>query len=190
VRQHPMPCRRASSRRPWRASSASCLGASARDAFSGRRASLHRRCWPIVVMLLVRRRSAARAVISRRVRSGTAAMLVNIGPILLALLGGWLLREGFPRRLAAGMATSFGGVLVAGISESDGGRTSVIGVVLCLAAAVCYAAGVVCQNLALRHARPSRSPRSAASPARRRVSRSPGICCPNSVRHTIRAGTV
>ncbi len=50
------------------------------------------------------------------------------------------------------MAVSFGGVLVVGISESDGGRTSVTGVVLCLVAAVCYAAGVVCQKLALRHA--------------------------------------
>ena len=88
----------------------------------------------------------------RDVDAGTAAMLVNIGPILLALLGGWLLHEGFPRRLAAGMAVSFGGVLVVGISESDGGRTSLIGVVLCLVAAVCYAAGVVCQKLALRHA--------------------------------------
>lgn len=57
----------------------------------------------------------------RDVDAGTAAMLINIGPILLALLGGWLLREGFPRRLAAGMAVSFGGVLVVGISESDGG---------------------------------------------------------------------
>ena len=86
------------------------------------------------------------------VDAGTAAMLVNIGPILLALLGGWLLHEGFPRRLAAGMAVSFGGVLVVGISESDGGRTPVSGVMLCLVAAVCYAAGVVCQKLALRHA--------------------------------------
>ncbi len=88
------------------------------------------------------------------VDAGTAAMLVKIGPVLLALLGGWLLHEGFPRRPAAGMANSFGGVLVVGISESDGDRTSVIGVVLCLAAAVCYAAGVVCQKLALRHASP------------------------------------
>ena len=88
----------------------------------------------------------------RDVDAGTAAMLVNIGPILLALLGGWLLHEGFARRLAAGMAVSFGGVLVVGISESDGGRTSVTGVVLCLVAAVCYAGGVVRQKLALRHA--------------------------------------
>ena len=88
----------------------------------------------------------------RDVDAGTAAMLVNIGPILLALLGGWLLHEGFPRRLAAGMAVSFGGVLVVGISESGGGRTSVSGVVLCVVAAVGYAAGVVGQKLALRHA--------------------------------------
>ena len=88
----------------------------------------------------------------RDVDAGTASMLVNIGPILLALLGGWLLHEGLPRRLAAGMAVSFGGVVVVGISESSGGRTSVIGVVLCLVAAVCYAIGVVCQKLALRHA--------------------------------------
>ena len=88
----------------------------------------------------------------RDVDAGTAAMLVNIGPILLALLGGWLLHEGFPRRLAAGMAVSFAGVLVVGISESGGGRTSVSGVVLCVVAAVGYAAGVVGQKLALRHA--------------------------------------
>jgi len=68
----------------------------------------------------------------RDIDAGTAAILVNTGPILLALLGGWLLHEGFARRLAARMAVSFGGVLVVGISESDGGgRTSVTGVVLC-----------------------------------------------------------
>jgi len=42
----------------------------------------------------------------RDVDAGTAAMLVNIGPILVALLGGWLLHEGFPRRLAAGQFVS------------------------------------------------------------------------------------
>ena len=38
------------------------------------------------------------------VDAGTAAMLVKIGPILLALLGGWLLHGGFPYRLAAAVA--------------------------------------------------------------------------------------
>lgn len=88
----------------------------------------------------------------REVDAGTAAMVVTIGPILIALLGGWLLREGFPRRLGAGMAVSLAGAVVVGISESGGGRTSVLGVVLCVVAAVCYAAGVVFQKPALGHA--------------------------------------
>jgi drug/metabolite transporter (DMT)-like permease len=33
----------------------------------------------------------------RRVDAGTAAMLVNLGPILIAVLAGITLREGFPR---------------------------------------------------------------------------------------------
>ncbi|MEU1735685.1 DMT family transporter [Streptosporangium sp. NPDC020145] len=85
------------------------------------------------------------------VDAGTAAMLVNIGPILIALLGGWMLREGFPRRLLAGMAVSFAGAAVVGVSMSGAGRASILGVLLCLLAAVTYAAGVVCQKPALRH---------------------------------------
>jgi len=88
----------------------------------------------------------------REVDAGTAAMVVTIGPVLIALLGGWLLREGFPRRLGAGMAVSLAGAIVVGISESGGGRSSVLGVVLCVVAAVCYAAGVVFQKPALGHA--------------------------------------
>ena len=38
----------------------------------------------------------------RRVDAGTAAMLVNVGPILIALLAGVVLREGFPSRLLVG----------------------------------------------------------------------------------------
>lgn len=88
----------------------------------------------------------------QEVDAGTAAMVVNVGPILIALLGGWLLREGFPPRLMSGMAVSFLGAVVVGVSMSDGGRSSVLGVLLCLLAAVTYAGGVVCQKPALRHA--------------------------------------
>jgi len=87
----------------------------------------------------------------REVDAGTAAMVVNVGPIFVALLGGWLLCEGFPRRLLAGMAVSFAGAVVVGISMSDGGHASVLGVLLCLLAATSYAAAVVCQKVALRH---------------------------------------
>jgi drug/metabolite transporter (DMT)-like permease len=88
----------------------------------------------------------------RHVDAGTAAMVVNIGPVVIAVLGGWLLREGFPRRLLAGLAVSFGGAVVVGLSESGGGNAPLLGVGLCLLAAVSYAIAVVGQKPALRHA--------------------------------------
>ena len=88
----------------------------------------------------------------REVDAGTAAMVVNVGPVLIALLSGWLLKEGFPRRVLAGIAVSFAGAVVVGISTSSGGSASVLGVVLCVVAAAAYAIGVTCQKPALRHA--------------------------------------
>ena len=38
----------------------------------------------------------------RRVDAGTAAMLIGIGPIVVAILAGLVLREGFPRALVVG----------------------------------------------------------------------------------------
>ncbi|MEU8588241.1 DMT family transporter [Streptomyces sp. NPDC048664] len=88
------------------------------------------------------------------VDAGTAAMVVNIGPIVIALLSGWLLKEGFPRMLLAGMAVSFVGAVVVGLSTSSGGSSSVGGVLLCLTAALAYGAGVVLQKPALSYASP------------------------------------
>lgn len=87
----------------------------------------------------------------REVDAGTAALVVNIGPILIALLGGWLLREPMPRSLWAGIAVAFAGTVVVGVSMSGGGGSSVLGVLLCVLAAVTYAIGVVAQKPALRH---------------------------------------
>ncbi|MFH8369379.1 DMT family transporter [Streptomyces sp. NPDC018031] len=88
----------------------------------------------------------------QEVDAGTAAMVVNIGPLLIALLGGRLLGEGLPRPLLAGMAVSFAGAVVVGLSMSGSGDASGLGVLLCLLAAVSYAGGVVAQKPALRHA--------------------------------------
>ncbi|WP_067478259.1 DMT family transporter [Actinomadura hibisca] len=88
----------------------------------------------------------------QKVDAGTAALVVNFAPILIALLSGVLLREGYPPRLMAGMAVSFGGTVVVGLSMSGEGRASLLGVLLCLVAAVTYATGVVVQKPALRHA--------------------------------------
>ena len=81
--------------------------------------------------------------------AGTTAMLVNIGPILIAVFAGLLLGEGFPRWLVAGIAVAFAGVVLIGIA-TRGAETDLIGVVLCVIAAVTYAGGVVAQKPLLR----------------------------------------
>ncbi len=85
--------------------------------------------------------------------AGTTAMLVNAGPILIAVLAGLWLGEGFPRWLVAGLAVAFAGVLLIGLA-TRGAEADVLGVVLCLVAAVTYAAGVVAQKPVLRRLPP------------------------------------
>jgi drug/metabolite transporter (DMT)-like permease len=88
----------------------------------------------------------------RRVDAGTAAMLVNVGPILIAILGGFFLHEGFPRTLFVGSTIAFAGTVIIGASTSTTGMSAGIGVLLCLVAAVGYASGVVIQKPLLRDA--------------------------------------
>ena len=82
----------------------------------------------------------------RHVDAGTAAMLVNTGPILIAVLAGVLLQEGFPRGLFAGCAIAFGGAVLIGVATSERGVDSLAGAALCIGAAVAYAFGVVIQK--------------------------------------------
>jgi drug/metabolite transporter (DMT)-like permease len=89
----------------------------------------------------------------RRVDAGTAAMLVNVGPIVIAVLAGLFLGEGFPRMLLFGLAIAFAGVLVIGVATSSSQATTA-GVVLCLVAAVSYATAVVAQKPVLRRLSP------------------------------------
>jgi drug/metabolite transporter (DMT)-like permease len=88
----------------------------------------------------------------QHVDAGTAAMVVNIGPILIALLSGWLLKDRVPRPLILGITVSFAGVILVGIATSAGKNASLAGVLLCLLAAVSYSVAVVSQKPALRHA--------------------------------------
>ena len=87
----------------------------------------------------------------RRVDAGTASMLVNVGPVLIAVLAGLTLGEGFPRRLLAGCAIAFSGVAVIGFATSRHGFAPSWGAGLCLLAAVFYALGVVSQKPVLKH---------------------------------------
>ena len=88
----------------------------------------------------------------RYVDAGTAAMLVNVGPILIAALAGIVLKEGFPLPLVLGCAVAFAGALVIGFATRSDDPTSTTGVALCLLAAAAYAAAVVAQKPALAHA--------------------------------------
>src|SRR3954466_11490922 len=81
----------------------------------------------------------------RRLDAGTSAMLVHIAPLLVALLAGLTLGEGFPRQVLTGSLVAFGGVVLIGLSTSSG-RAETWGVVLCVTAAVSYAVGVVTQK--------------------------------------------
>jgi drug/metabolite transporter (DMT)-like permease len=82
--------------------------------------------------------------------AGTTAMIVNIGPILIAVGAGLVLGEGIPRWLAIGAGVAFCGVLLIGISTGADGFGDISGILWCLVAAVTYAVGVLCQKPVLR----------------------------------------
>ncbi|MBN6038127.1 DMT family transporter [Amycolatopsis sp. 195334CR] len=84
----------------------------------------------------------------RHVDAGTAALLVNIAPLLVAVAAGKLLGEGYSRPLLIGSVVAMGGVAV--IAAGADSQRDWLGVVLCVLAALLYAAGVLVQKLTLR----------------------------------------
>jgi drug/metabolite transporter (DMT)-like permease len=90
----------------------------------------------------------------RRVDAGTAAMLINIGPILIAILAGIFLKEGFPRWLFAGCAVAFSGCVLIGLASSQSGSRAGLGIALLIVAAFAYAAAVVIQKTVLARVSP------------------------------------
>jgi drug/metabolite transporter (DMT)-like permease len=90
----------------------------------------------------------------RRVDAGTAAMLINTGPILIAILAGLVLREGFPPGLFAGCAVAFAGCVLIGLATAQPGARAGIGILLCIVAALAYALAVVVQKPPLARVSP------------------------------------
>lgn len=82
----------------------------------------------------------------QRVDAGTAAMLIQVSPILIAVLAAIFLDEKFTRFLVIGLALAFGGVALIAVSTSPGGDRDVLGVGLCLLAAAVYAVSLVLQK--------------------------------------------
>ena len=85
----------------------------------------------------------------QRVDAGTAALIVTVGPILIALFAGVLLKEGFPKPLLIGVAVAASGVVLISVSTRDASAVdtaSTTGVILVLIAALTYAIGVLAQK--------------------------------------------
>ncbi len=85
----------------------------------------------------------------QRVDAGTAAMLIQLAPILIGVLAGVLLGEGFPRMLVIGGLVAFAGTVVIGVATSTG-HADVAGVLLVLLSATVYAVAMVAQKVVLR----------------------------------------
>jgi drug/metabolite transporter (DMT)-like permease len=85
----------------------------------------------------------------RHVDAGTAAMLVNVGPIMVIALAAAFLDERITRLLLLGGAISFTGVILIGMTTTTG-ETSLKGVFLSLVAALGYAGGLVAQKPVLK----------------------------------------
>ena len=82
----------------------------------------------------------------RRVDAGTAAMLIQVSPVLIALLAAVFLNERFTLYLGLGLALAFGGVGLISLSMSEGGDNDVLGVLLCLLSAVVYSISLILQK--------------------------------------------
>ena len=83
----------------------------------------------------------------RRVDAGTAAMLIQVSPVLIALLAAVFLDERFTVHLGVGLTLAFAGVALIAFSTSPGGgHSDVIGVLLCLVSAVAYSISLILQK--------------------------------------------
>ena len=88
-------------------------------------------------------------IAERHLDAGTTAMLVNVAPLLVALVAGVVLKEGFPRSLMIGIGVAFAGVVLIA-AGGIGPHSDPIGIALGLLAAALYASGVLVQKVALK----------------------------------------
>jgi drug/metabolite transporter (DMT)-like permease len=81
------------------------------------------------------------------VDAGTASMLLQVSPIIIAVLATVFLSEKFTTYLAIGLGLAFAGVVLIGTADSgDGGSRDLVGVLLCVVAAAVYSISVILQK--------------------------------------------
>lgn len=79
------------------------------------------------------------------VDAGTAAMIINIGPLMVMALAAAFLGERLTPGLLLGGAVAFAGVVIIGLATTSG-TAPLWGIVLCVVATASSAAGVVAQK--------------------------------------------
>lgn len=82
----------------------------------------------------------------QHVDAGTAAMLIQVSPVLIAVLAAVFLSEKFTVQLVAGLALAFAGVVVIATASSPGGDRDLLGIALCLLAAAAYSVSLIIQK--------------------------------------------
>ncbi|MDH2413396.1 DMT family transporter [Nocardioides sp. CER19] len=83
----------------------------------------------------------------RTVDAGTASMILQLSPIVIAVLAAVFLSEAFTARLGVGLALAFAGVAIIGFASGDSsGSRSVVGVLLCLIPVAAYSISLVLQK--------------------------------------------
>ncbi|MGL4744252.1 MAG: DMT family transporter [Dermatophilaceae bacterium] len=108
-----------------------------------------RRDWPLLVVCGVSWFGVYNVALNaaeQRIDAGTAALVVQIGPILVALLATVFLGERLTRWLLVGMVVGFAGVAVIARASSGNSTGDQVGVWLAVVAAVTYAVGVLAQK--------------------------------------------
>jgi drug/metabolite transporter (DMT)-like permease len=82
----------------------------------------------------------------QRVDAGTAALLIQLAPVLIAVLAVLFLGERSAATLWIGLVVAFAGVAVISLSTSGDVDRDVLGIVLCLVSAAAYSVSVILQK--------------------------------------------
>ena len=107
-----------------------------------RRSSIERSDWPRVVALAVLWIALPQIffpIAQQWISSAAAGMLNGAMPIFTAAVSTALLRELPGRRQALGLLVGFAGIAAISLPSAEGGGTALVGVILVLAATICYA---------------------------------------------------
>jgi drug/metabolite transporter (DMT)-like permease len=81
-----------------------------------------------------------------RVDAGTAAMLIQLSPVLVAVLAAVFLGEKATPALGLGLLVAFAGVVLIATSTAEHGDRDPVGVLLCLLSAAAYAVSLILQK--------------------------------------------